>query len=146
MEHQVSWSIAPIILGYLASGFASAMSFILVMTGSPFEFLTPIIAVGTGIVLISGLPGFAMALVAARRLRWQSWFHFGLSGGLNALLAVLIYFGPDEFLRTLAGWHRIAGEPPLLTSYFGAGFVGGMTYWAVVRWFLIRNVARPVTV
>jgi hypothetical protein len=140
-RHHVSWSFGSIALGYLASALASATSLVMFMTRDAFDAIVPMVILGTGITLMAGLPGFAAALFVCRRTGWQSSLHFALAGGSNALLAALLYFGPDQFLRMLTNLHGVPGEPLMLTSYFGAGFVGGMTYWAVARWFALRNGA-----
>jgi hypothetical protein len=127
--NQVSWSFGSILVGYIGSAAVAAASLVMFMSHGPFDHILPMIILGTCITLLAGLPGFAAALVVCRQTGWQTWLHFGIAGGFNALLAGSMFSVP------------IPAGTSMFTSYFGAGFVGGMTYWAIARWCALRTQA-----
>lgn len=124
--------------GYVAAvAVAAFTAAVAIAAGEPGAPLLGIFVVGGVYIALTGLPGFALTVLLARRHGWSDWLPFAVTGGLNALVAWLLMNGTQGF-----GWATTGNE--LLLASIRGGVAGGMAYWWVAYHGLSRNIgAQP---
>ena len=117
---------ARIIAGYIVSVLtASAATASIISVGEPAGLGNFIVVLlfGSAYVATCGLPGFALTVFFARKLRQRGIAFFALGGAGNALMAWLV-------LYVVTGSGARVAEPLFMASIVG-GLAGGIAYWSV---------------
>ena len=85
-----------------------------------FLVLIPMLAVGSGVMLLPA----ALGMMIAEAFAIRSWMYHVANGGLSAAVSLLSIGGFDKT-------YDLSDEPLIA---IGAGIVAGFAYWAVAGW------------
>jgi len=86
------------------------------------------------VTFVTALPGFLVTLFVARLSGWVRWLPYACAGALDAVIAWTIFDIAIQMPDRIALHTPLLGVPlQIFLPSLPGGFVGGLTYWAVVR-------------